>query len=233
MADKERLIVEHLPLVRSIAIGVHESHPRYLDFDDMMQAGSIGLMKAADKFDPAVGATFRGYARRKIHGEILDNLRALDWSSRDVRMNRRKVEAAKKILRTELAREPYDDEVAQRMGIRLKQFRKMMLDISVLEPVSMAESRDFTIVRSVAQDPEDKAAQSQLSATVQTVLRGLDPRRRKVVEAYYLREKLMREIGIEHKVSECRISLLIKESLGKLRSMLQDMGIHSSRDLLP
>ena len=90
----ERLMVEHLPIVRFLARRIHERLPQHVDMEDLVSAGALGLMDAFTKFDPEKKVQFRSYAQFRIRGAILDSLRTLDWSPRDLRRKGRAVEEA-------------------------------------------------------------------------------------------------------------------------------------------
>src|SRR6267378_4192612 len=92
MAKRDRIILEHLPLVRAIAIRVYENLPVHVDLDDLVHAGILGLFDAALKYDGDKQVTFRSYAKHRIKGAMLDSLRDLDWASRDLRKRHKKLE---------------------------------------------------------------------------------------------------------------------------------------------
>src|SRR5208283_1287918 len=85
LARRDRVVLEHLPLVKAIAVRVHENLPVHVDLDDLVHAGIIGLFDAATKFNPEKQVVFSSYAKHRIKGAILDSLRQLDWASRDMR----------------------------------------------------------------------------------------------------------------------------------------------------
>src|SRR5688572_17529754 len=92
--DRTALIEEHVSLVRYLAARVSAKLPPGIEVDDLVGAGMIGLIDAADKFDPSRGARFRTYAERRIRGSILDHLRSLDWAPRSLRRRARELDAA-------------------------------------------------------------------------------------------------------------------------------------------
>ena len=84
-AIRDRVVLEHLPLVKAIAIRVHETLPVHVELDDLVHAGIMGLFDAATKYDAEKQVVFPSYAKHRIKGAILDSLRQLDWASRDMR----------------------------------------------------------------------------------------------------------------------------------------------------
>ena len=92
--EQERLLLDHLPIVRFLARRIHERLPQHVDIEDLVSAGIVGLMDAFTKFDPEKKVQFRSYAQFRIRGAILDSLRTLDWSPRDLRRKGRAVEEA-------------------------------------------------------------------------------------------------------------------------------------------
>ena len=91
-ARRDQVVLENLPLVKAIAIRVHESLPVHVELDDLVHAGILGLFDAATKFDPDKQVAFSSYAKHRIKGAILDSLRQLDWASRDLRRRHKQVE---------------------------------------------------------------------------------------------------------------------------------------------
>ena len=102
-ARRDRVVLEHLPLVKAIAVRVHENLPVHVDLDDLVHAGILGLFDAASKYNPEKQVVFSSYAKHRIKGAILDSLRQLDWASRDMRRRHKQVEAATRDLAADLA----------------------------------------------------------------------------------------------------------------------------------
>src|SRR5580698_4963747 len=92
LTDRDDLVLQHLALVRSIAVRVYESLPVHVDLDDLIHAGIMGLFDAATKYDGDKQVTFRSYAKHRVRGAILDSLRAMDWASRDLRRRHKQLE---------------------------------------------------------------------------------------------------------------------------------------------
>ena len=126
---RDRIVLDHLPLVKAIAIRVHENLPVHVDLDDLVHAGVLGLFDAVQKYDSTKNVAFQAYAKHRIKGAILDSLRQLDWASRDMRRRHKQVEAATRELAATLQRNPTEAEVAQKLGIDPERWRSMMLDL--------------------------------------------------------------------------------------------------------
>jgi RNA polymerase sigma factor FliA len=139
-ARRDRIVLEHLPLVKAIAVRVHENLPVHVDLDDLVHAGVLGLFDAASKFNPEKQVAFSSYAKHRIKGAILDSLRQLDWASRDLRRRHKQVEAATRELAATLQRTPTESEVAEKLGIDMERWRQMMVDLRSVGLIS-ASSR--------------------------------------------------------------------------------------------
>src|SRR3954451_17845272 len=117
--QRDQTVLDHLPLVKAIAIRVHESLPVHVDLDDLIHAGVMGLFDAVTKYDGAKNVVFHSYAKHRIKGAILDSLRRLDWVSRYLRRRQKQVEATTRDLASKLGRSPCDTEIASQMGVGL------------------------------------------------------------------------------------------------------------------
>ena len=111
-AEQEQLMIEHLPIVRFIARRIHERLPQHVPIEDLYSAGVVGLLDAFGKFDPSKQVQFRSYAQFRIRGAILDSLRTLDWSPRELRRKGRAIEQAIQTLTAQFGRSPTDMEIA-------------------------------------------------------------------------------------------------------------------------
>src|ERR1700746_451608 len=108
-AARDRIVLDHLPLVKAIAIRVHENLPVHVDLDDLIHAGVLGLFDAVTKYDAEKNVAFHAYAKHRIKGAILDSLRQLDWASRDLRKRQKQVESVTQTLAVKLGRTPQDN----------------------------------------------------------------------------------------------------------------------------
>ena len=132
-SEQERVLLEHLPIVRFLARRIHERLPQHVDIEDLVSAGVVGLMDAFPKFDPGKKVQFRSYAQFRIRGAILDSLRTLDWSPRELRRKGRAVEEAIRVLTARAGRAPGEAEVAVEMGLGLEEYQQLLGDLKGLE----------------------------------------------------------------------------------------------------
>src|SRR5438477_402738 len=139
---RDQIVLDHLPLVKAIAIRVHESLPVHVDLDDLIHAGVMGLFDAVIKYDGGKNVVFHAYAKHRIKGAILDSLRQLDWASRDLRKRQKQVEGATRDLASKLGRTPNDHEVADQLGVGIDRWHRMQLEMRTVGPVSATPNPD-------------------------------------------------------------------------------------------
>jgi RNA polymerase sigma factor FliA len=235
-ARRDRIVLEHLPLVKAIAIRVHENLPVHVDLDDLVHAGVLGLFDAAGKFNPEKQVAFSSYAKHRIKGAILDSLRQLDWASRDLRRRHKQVEAATRELAATLQRTPTESEVAQKLGIDVERWRQMMVDLRSVGLIS-ASSRTAEHDDLPAPDfpskpetqPDNMCSHEQMRSVLGVAMKTLPERYQKVVFLYYTNEMTMKEIGGILGINESRVSQIHKSALEKMQVVLQASGIDSVR----
>src|SRR5689334_19758329 len=134
---RDEIILQHLPLVKAIAVRVHENLPVSVDLDDLVHAGILGLMDAVTKYDAGKNVAFRAYAKHRIKGAILDSLRQQDWASRDFRKRQKQVDITTHDLSVKLGRTPSEEEVAEHMGVGMEEWHRMQLELRTVGVVSM------------------------------------------------------------------------------------------------
>jgi len=233
-SKRDRVVLEHLPLVKAIAVRVYENLPVHVDLDDLVHAGILGLFDAATKYDPEKQVVFSSYAKHRIKGAILDSLRQLDWASRDLRRRHKQLEAATRDLAAELQRMPTEAEIAGRLGVDVDRWRQMMLDLRSVGLVS-ASTRSADNEDMPAPDfpskpetqPDSMCAREQLRSVLATAMQTLPERYKKVVVLYYTNEMTMKEIGGVLGINESRVSQIHKSALEKMNVVLQGNGIHN------
>ena len=233
---RDQVVVDHLPLVRAIAIRVHENLPVHVELDDLVHAGIMGLFDASGKYDPEKKVAFSSYAKHRIKGAILDSLRQLDWASRDLRRRHKQVEQVTRDLASTLHRNPTEAEIAAKMGVDVDRWRQMMLDLRNVGLVS-ASTRGSEHEDLPAPDfpskpetqPDSMCAREQLRDMLAIAMKVLPERYQRVVLLYYTNELTMKEIGTQLGINESRVSQIHKSALEKMAAALQQAGIHSSQ----
>jgi RNA polymerase sigma factor for flagellar operon FliA len=236
LVRRDQIILEHLPLVKAIAVRVHENLPVHVDLDDLVHAGVLGLFDAVDKYDPEKQVQFSSYAKHRIKGAILDSLRQLDWASRDLRRRHKQVEAATRDLASTLQRNPTEAEIAGKLGIEVDRWRQMAVDLRNVGLIS-ASTRATDHEDLPAPDfpskpetqPDSMCAKEQLRSVLGVAMKTLPERYQKVVVLYYTNEMTMKEIGGMLGINESRVSQIHKAALEKMAVALQSAGISSAQ----
>src|SRR5664279_4131882 len=125
----EKLVFEQMPQVKYIARRIHEHLPQHVPAEDLVHAGIVGLIDALNKFDSEKNVKFSSYAKFRIRGAILDSLREMDWSPRDLRRKSRQVDSVVQKLQAELGRNASEPELAKAMGLSLRGLHHLLSDI--------------------------------------------------------------------------------------------------------
>jgi RNA polymerase sigma factor for flagellar operon FliA len=237
-AARDRLVLEHLPLVRAIAVRVYENLPVHVELDDLVHAGVLGLFDAAMKYDEEKQVTFRGYAKHRIKGAILDSLRDMDWASRDLRKRHKRLEEITRQLAAAMERNPTEEEIAGGMGMDLERWRQVAIELQMVGLVSATrapENENQTVPEFPATDdlnPDVLTCKRELQDVLLTAMKDLPPRYQAVIQHYYAGGKTMREIGQALHINESRVSQIHRAALERMAESLQAAGIHSAEAML-
>lgn len=230
--DQERILLEHLPIVRFLARRIHERLPQHVDIEDLVSAGVVGLMDAFSKFDPEKKVQFRSYAQFRIRGAILDSLRTLDWSPRELRRKGRAVEEAIRSVTARMGRAPGESEVAVEMGLGLEEYQQLLGDLKGLEVGTLHIERNEDsgeeelayVPGRPEEDPLFRCLRGELEGRLADAIAELPDRERLVMTLYYYEEMTMREIGLALGVVESRVSQVHASAVVHLRSALKDLA---------
>lgn len=227
-AARDRIMLEQMSSVRWIARRIYERLPQHVDIEDLISAGTIGLLDAYAKFDPAKNVQFRSYAQFRIRGAILDSLRLLDWSPRDLRRKGRQIEETVRRLTTQFGRAPSEPEVAQAIGIPLDDYQQMLGELKGLEigtlhaerPDESGEEELAYIPGPAEDDPLFRCLNSEMKERLAQAIEQLPERERLVITLYYYEEMTMKEIGLVLGVVESRVSQIHSSAVVHLRASL-------------
>jgi RNA polymerase sigma factor for flagellar operon FliA len=207
---RDRLVEQHLGLVKYAAAWVAGRLPSHLRMDDLYSAGMLGFLDAITHYDPDRGVPFGAYAGPRIRGAILDELRRLDCVPRRTRRKLREVQRAVEGLTQELDREPTDDEIAGRLGVTVADYHRLprgvtldvLADGSLPSPLRMLE------------DGEQRRMLGRL-------IERLPERERQVLALYYYEELTMQDIGRVLGVTESRVSQIHSGAMLRLRTAMK------------
>src|SRR5579864_2775039 len=128
-AEREQLILQHLPQVRLIARRIQERLPENICLEDLISTGVLGLISAIDNFDASHNVKLKTYAEYKIRGAILDSLRGLDWAPRQKRRKSKQIEAAIAAVEQRLKRAPNEEEIAAQLRVSLEEYHEWLVEI--------------------------------------------------------------------------------------------------------
>ncbi len=227
-AERDRLLLEHLPTVRYIARRIHERLPQHVELDDLISAGVVGLIDAFSKFDHAKKVQFKSYAQFRIRGAILDSLRMLDWSPRELRRKGRAVEESIRALTQRLGRAPSEPEIALEMSLGLEEYQQLLGELKGLEIGSLHMERTEDsgdeelsyIPGSPEEDPLYICMKGEMKQLLIDAIDDLPEKERMVLTLYYYEELTMKEIGLTLGVVESRVSQIHSSAVVRLRASL-------------
>jgi RNA polymerase sigma factor for flagellar operon FliA len=234
LEQRDELVLAHVDLVRSLAHQVGRRLPSHVDRSELVSVGVLGLIDAAQRYQPALGVPFDAFARRRIHGAMLDALRRLDHVPRSVRRLKRDLDQALTELRHQLGREPAAAEIAVALGVTIDAYDGMLDELCVagLAMTERAPSeRNPGELLGLTVDGDGPYAQlerRELRAQLARALADLPDRERQILALSYQQELTLAEIGQVIGVGESRVSQLRTQAIARLRSRLR-AWLHASR----
>jgi len=224
---RDRLVIDNVGLVKAMAGRLANRLPSQVEVSELISVGVLGLIDAAGRFNPALGVPFSAFARRRIHGAMLDSLRDLDWAPRTLRKLRRDVDAAIARLRNQLGREPESEEIARALDVSEAEYDRMLDQLRSVDLATMRQSSvdndgagalDVSI--DLGEGPLQALERKELREHLARAVVQLPERERHILALYYEQELTLAEIGKVIGVGESRVSQLRTQALARLRSML-------------
>ena len=225
---EEAAIESHLPLVRQVAQQMLAALPSSVEFEEILSWGTDGLLDALRRFDDGEAASFRTYARIRIRGAILDELRGLDWVSRTGRDRLNLLERGTLAVEHRLGRSASQEEVASALGVGLDEMHRWLGEVGDLSLVSLDDERAFPGGRGElaapveGHDPAAIISARERTAALRAAIARLPGKERDVVPLYYAGDLTMKEVGARLGVTESRVCQLHGQAIGRLREMLAD-----------
>ena len=228
---RETMITSHLPLVRFLVNRFVAQLPAHLDPQDLSSAAVIGLIHAADRFDPGRGVQFKTFAEQHIRGAILDELRASDSLSRTMRDKCKLVQREMHRQEHQLGRNPTGQEMADAMHLNMDEYHALLDDIHEYSFISIDDSWDddeghSLSLSDILGDDENKSPQHQvMTGQVAQALGGaiesLPEKERLAVTLYYYEELNLKEIGAVLGLTESRICQILSQAMIRLKGKLK------------
>ncbi|MCB1808552.1 MAG: RNA polymerase sigma factor FliA [Candidatus Competibacteraceae bacterium] len=219
------LVNQHCALVRRAAHHLIARLPTSVQIDDLIQAGMLGLLEAAQRFDDSKGASFATFADRRVRGAMLDEIRKNAWAPRSLHRKAREVAAAVRHIETTSGGEAREQDIIAHLGMTQHEYHQVVANLHSHKLLSIEdlgtenEDSDNFLVSSLPL-PEDLADQEHMLELLASAIDGL-PKREKLVLALYYDEHLnLKEIGAVLGVSESRISQLHSQALTRLKTKL-------------
>jgi len=227
-AERERLILEHLPQVRLIARRIHERLPESVSLDDLISTGVIGLIAAVDHFDPSQNTQLKTYAEHRIRGAILDGLRDMDWAPKKKRRRAKQIEATIAALEQRLGRAPAEDEIAAELKIGLEEYQQWLYEASGLTIGSLevgSENQDGDLLNYIPDSqetlPSKKFERAELERLLASAIEQMPKMERTVLSLYYQEEATLREIAEITNLHLSRIAQLKSQAILRLRTYME------------
>lgn len=226
---REEDVTLFLPLVRQVVQQIQAALPASIEHDEVMSWGVDGLLDAFRKYDPSKATHFQTYARIRIRGAILDQLRSLDWVSRTTRQKANHLTRSAQQLEHHLGRQASQDELASSMGVSLGRLHELMTEVGDLAMISLEDVafgrnnerlgfEDY--IASHTGDPMTALLSRERAGAVAEAIQQLPEKERMVMPLYYHSELTMKEVGARLGITESRVSQLHTQAITRLRSIL-------------
>jgi len=230
-ATEAELVEKHIPLVRAVAARVAMTLPPHVDGEDLYSAGLGGLLNAIRQYDPTAGTAFETYARLRIRGAILDELRRMDWVPRSVHTKTRKVQAVMQQLEQSKGRAATEGEVAKSLKISLSEYQAWLEEIRPATFVCLDAAFHSEFDDSLSQyeslpdqrqeNPLDGAFRREVARLITERLQQLPEMQRKVLALYYFEDMRLREIAEAFGLTESRICQIHAQAISSIKNYLQ------------
>jgi RNA polymerase sigma factor for flagellar operon FliA len=229
--QKEEIVEQFLPRVKYYASKYAFCLPSELSIEDLVSAGIVGLLEAIERYDPSMNATLSTFADFRIRGAIIDEVRSMQWASKDARKRLEDVRKAYSELEKSFNRIATDEEVAERLNITLDELYKTLSIANTMNMMSLEDlgvSKDgesLDILECISKEDErdmlDELNLKELRSALGSAVDELPEKERLVITLYYFEELTMKEIGKALDISESRVCQLHGKALIKLKNRMQ------------
>lgn len=228
---EDQIVQTHLPLVKTVVGRLAMTLPPHVDGEDLHSAGLMGLLNAVRQYDPKAGTSFETYARLRIRGAVLDELRRMDWVPRSVHTKARKVQGVMREIEQAKGRVPTEQEMAQGLKISVEEYQEWLeeirpatfvcLDATYTNDGEDSNSQYECFADMRQENPVDGAFRQELSVLIAERINQLPEMQRKVLALYYYEDLRLREIAEAFGLTESRICQIHSQAILSIKSYLQ------------
>ena len=222
----DELVLAHGELVKRIAYHVVSRLPSHIEVDDLIQAGMIGLLNAAQNYAPTKGANFETYAGIRIRGAMLDEARRSNWTPRSTFRNAKQVSLAIRAIENRTGRDAKAQDIAAALGVSLEEYHRMVESaassrILSYEQLAADPERASLLPEAPEDGPETMLEENQFREALAKAIASLPERERLVLSRYYEQELNLRELGAILEVSESRVCQIHGQAVLRVRARLE------------
>ncbi|OED41073.1 hypothetical protein ACH42_15020 [Endozoicomonas sp. (ex Bugula neritina AB1)] len=218
------MVLKHAEMVRRIALHLADRLDGACDPDDLIQAGLVGLLEAAERYDVIEGIPFEGYAYPRIRGAMLDGLRRNDWCPRNTRKIGRIIKDARGKLQQSLGREPGDEELAEFCELSTDEYQKTLkaLNNASISSLDLLLESGEALLPPDHDRASDPLFEQRTRKALGEALKTLPDREKIIMSLYYDEELNQKEIALTLGLTEARISQLRSKAVKTLKSKLSE-----------
>ncbi len=229
--SRDKLLEDNLYLVKIIAYQVAVNLPPHIDVNDLIGAGTIGLIEAIDRFDTSKGVQFNTYASIRVRGAIMDELRSMDWMTRSMRDKSNQLEKAYIEVERRTGRPAEIEEVASVLDITTDALYTILSQVSALSVMSLEDlgighhDEGMDILECI-KDPEGKDPMTivkfnELKRKIAEAVETLPEKEKLIISLYYYEELTLKEIGKVLNITESRVCQLHSQTIHRLKGKLK------------
>ncbi len=224
--ERDKAVMEHSDLVKYIAFRLISRLPDHIAVEDLISAGVLGLIDAIEKYDSSQGIPFEYYAKIRIKGAMLDEIRSMDWVPRSLRQKSSMVEKTCMTLEQRLGRDPTEEEIALELNVNMDEFHKLLDEVKGLSFLPenihdvIRENRESHLLSSGSEELFDAAYREEIRNHLAEAITSLAEKEQLVLSLYYYEELTMKEIGATLGYTESRISQIHTKAMLKLKTKL-------------
>lgn len=227
LESKDILIENHIPLVKQIARHVAMHLPPVVQVDDLIQAGMLGLLEAAEHYQGEKGAAFATYASIRIKGSILDEIRRQDWVPRSVYRLSRQIAQAVKNVENRFGREAKDQEIAAELQVSLEEYYVLLNDSQAahlygFEDLGIDDDHLTPVGQQGLGEPQSDVIRDDFHHYLAELIHLLPKNEQMALSLYYEHELQLKEIGELLGVTESRVSQILSQATHRIRARLLD-----------